>query len=187
MFTPYVFQDESLGQDSDAKNEHIDYWRDSLSSKQRLRFALKKILESKVNHALAITAEHKTILRPLLLKPYWVKDQLVPSILKWERHEHYTGVARYLFTPKDNEEACTKCATTDNYGPFAECVAGGRGVHMGACFNCYYKSEGKCCSLRIGMLLSFLPSSFFIVILALVTTLFRLGLLLYWYFSLSSR
>ncbi|KAK1781025.1 hypothetical protein QBC45DRAFT_461243 [Copromyces sp. CBS 386.78] len=130
-------------------NEHIDYWRDSLSPKQRLRFALKKILESKVNHALAITAENKTILRPLLLKPYWVKGQLVPSNLKWERHEHYTGVARYLFTPKDNEETCTKCTTTDNYGPFAECVAGDRGVHMGACFNCYCKGEGKSCSLRI--------------------------------------
>ena len=58
MFTPYIFQDKSLGEDSDA-NEQIDYWRDNLSSKQRLRFALKKILESKVNHALAITAEHK--------------------------------------------------------------------------------------------------------------------------------
>lgn len=58
MFTPYVFHDESLGQDSDA-NAHIDYWRDSLSPKQRLRFALKKLLECEFSQTLAITAEHK--------------------------------------------------------------------------------------------------------------------------------
>ncbi|KAJ4343942.1 hypothetical protein N0V85_009826 [Neurospora sp. IMI 360204] len=84
MFTPYVFHDESLGQDSDA-NEHIDYWRDSLSPKQRLRFALKNLLECEFSQTLAITAEHKTILRPLMLKHYWVKAQLVSFILKWER------------------------------------------------------------------------------------------------------
>ncbi|EGZ77910.1 hypothetical protein NEUTE2DRAFT_124468 [Neurospora tetrasperma FGSC 2509] len=149
IFTPYVFGDESLGQDSDA-NEDIDYWRDSLSPKQRLRFALKKLLGCEVSQALAIISKHKTILRPLWLKQYWVKVQLVTSNLKWERQEHFTGIAHYLFTPQENgEKTCTKCETVDNHGPFAECVAGGRAVHRGACFSCYYKGEGKSCSLRI--------------------------------------
>lgn len=58
MFTPYVFGDESLGQDSDA-NEDIDYWRDSLAPKQRLRFALKKLLDCESNQALVIISKHK--------------------------------------------------------------------------------------------------------------------------------
>ena len=61
MFTPYIFQSESLGQDIvDVKDlERIDYWKDNISPRQRLRFVLKKIFESKVNHALAILAENK--------------------------------------------------------------------------------------------------------------------------------
>ncbi|KAK3501216.1 hypothetical protein B0T13DRAFT_527886 [Neurospora crassa] len=139
MFTSYVFRDESLGQDSDA-NEDIDSWRDSLLPKQRLRFALRKLLDCESNQALAIISQHETILRPFWLKQYWVKGQLVTSNLKWERQEHFTGIAHYLFTPQENgEKTCTKCETVDNYGPFAECVAGGRAVHGGACFSCYYK------------------------------------------------
>ncbi|KAK3956031.1 hypothetical protein QBC32DRAFT_321265 [Pseudoneurospora amorphoporcata] len=121
-----------------------------------------------------MVAQHQSILRPILLKTYYVKGELndfrfengkvtsfkfakgklTTSQLKWdeERPEHYTAVTRYLFTPKEHgQKTCTECMNPEKYGPFAECVAGPRdGEHQGACLHCVYKGEGEGCSLRVG-------------------------------------
>ena len=98
----------------------------------------------------------------------FAKGKLVTSKLEWdeERPEHYTAVARYLFTPKENgqkKKTCTECMNPEKYGPFAECVvvAAGNprdGEHQdgGACLNCVYKGEEEGCSLSVGMVFSFL-------------------------------
>ncbi|KAJ4401820.1 hypothetical protein N0V85_005435 [Neurospora sp. IMI 360204] len=152
--TPYLFLGQVIDTNDDKDKDNMDdsKWDDSLSPKQRLRFCLKKVLECNVPEALSITAQHKTIVRPILLKTYWVKGELtgfrkfkngnlkvtgfkfakgklVTSQLKWDEHpEHYTAVAHYLFTPKENgEKTCTECMNPEKYGPFAECVAGGSG------------------------------------------------------------
>ncbi|KAH7626593.1 hypothetical protein B0T09DRAFT_376962 [Sordaria sp. MPI-SDFR-AT-0083] len=108
---------------------------------------MSDIRECNVPEALFIPVQHQTIIRPILLKTYYVKGKLndfrfkrrqmvgfkfakgklVTSKLEWdeERPEHYTAVARYLFTPKENgqkKKTCTECMNPEKYGPFAECV-----------------------------------------------------------------
>ncbi|KAL0465944.1 hypothetical protein QR685DRAFT_451570, partial [Neurospora intermedia] len=64
--------------------------------------------------------------------------------------EQFIGLARYLFEAKTNGRPCTKCQLLSNPGPFFECISSGKSISKGTCSNCYYKGEGKSCSLRKG-------------------------------------
>lgn len=115
------------------------------------------------------------ILRPLWLKFYYARGDLagfrynpdgrlagckfakgkaVTSQLKRTRPRHFTAVARYPFSPKENGNKikCTECRNPEKYGPFGECfvAAGGEGIEEGACLNCRYRGEAEYCSLRVG-------------------------------------
>ena len=63
MFTPFIFEGESLGQDDNA-TENIDYWTDNLSPKQRLRFVLKKLLDCDVRSTKMVLAKNKVSIHP---------------------------------------------------------------------------------------------------------------------------
>ncbi|KAK3396381.1 hypothetical protein B0T20DRAFT_501687 [Sordaria brevicollis] len=74
-YGPYIFNGQVIDLRDD--NPSDAEWKDTFTPHEQLRFVLKKLLACNVPGALSILAEHKTILRPLHLKSYYVKGEVI--------------------------------------------------------------------------------------------------------------
>jgi hypothetical protein len=114
--------------------------------------AINALLETKFNPVGRLLYNKSEVVRLIDEKELWVNQDKISAPWDVSTQTHATAIAHHLFTAQDNTEPCRQCKSQRSRGPMAECIAGGKGVVQGACFNCYYSGSGGSCSIRKGKL-----------------------------------
>ncbi|KAB5566437.1 hypothetical protein GE09DRAFT_735370 [Coniochaeta sp. 2T2.1] len=114
--------------------------------------AVKELIGTKFNTAARLIDSHREIKRLIRAKLVYDKDkrEMVPVAWKLDTQQRAAAIAHFLFTDAVDTPPCRQCEHHRSLGPMEQCVAGGRGVVDGACFNCYYSGSGGRCSIRTG-------------------------------------
>lgn len=136
-----TLEDFTFADDVDVSSADLDCTIDTV---------IKLLNNAPYNNVGRLVYDKSVVRRLIQTKVIRVKGERVPAVWHVDSQTHATAIAHYLLTATDNTEPCRQCKSERSTGPMAQCIAGGKDVVRGACFNCYYSGSGQHCSFRKG-------------------------------------